>query len=99
MIDIIRTKSVIGYDHTVRTTCTRLGLDSIHTRVVVEDSPHIRGMVMKLASVVMWTARDTSTTLGKSRLHPPRKGFPQKIARVGELSTADFDAVLGRMTR
>lgn len=45
-------KSPIGYKHDQRETVKALGLRKMHSVVVVEDTPQIRGMIRKISHML-----------------------------------------------
>ncbi|AKS66513.1 50S ribosomal protein L30 [Staphylococcus schleiferi] len=51
-IQITLTRSVIGRPETQRKTVKALGLNKIHSSVIVEDNPAIRGQINKVSHLV-----------------------------------------------
>ncbi len=51
-IKITLTRSVIGRPETQRKTVKALGLNKIHSSVIVEDNPAIRGQINKVSHLV-----------------------------------------------
>ena len=99
-IDIIRTKSVIGHTHTIKTTCQRLNLPRVNNRTVVECTESNRGMLQHLQGVAIWTVREEEAPVKTSRrLHPPSRGYPRGIRRTGALTNEEYDRVLSRMAK
>ena len=99
IIDIIRTKSIIGKSYIVKTTCKRLGLPYTNNRAIIQANDSSRGMLAHLGEVAIWTERETEPVNKNLRLHPPTKGYPRDVSRTGGLTTEQYDRVLSRMTR
>ena len=51
-IKVTQVKSVIGYDRRQRATLRGLGLRRMHHTVTLEDTPAVRGMVVKVRHLV-----------------------------------------------
>ncbi|WP_340296317.1 50S ribosomal protein L30 [Staphylococcus coagulans] len=51
-IQITLTRSVIGRPEIQRKTVKALGLNKIHSSVIVEDNPAIRGQINKVSHLV-----------------------------------------------
>ncbi|EPD48115.1 50S ribosomal protein L30 [Staphylococcus sp. HGB0015] len=51
-IQITLTRSVIGRPETQRKTVKALGLNKIHSSLIVEDNPAIRGQINKVSHLV-----------------------------------------------
>lgn len=82
---IVRVRGDVRIGFKVRGTFTMLRLNQKNHCVVVEDAPHIRGMLKPIAPFATWGPVDekTLTELKKKgdklfRLNPPRKGYGRK---------------------
>ena len=65
----------------MRETLQRLGLPACHSCSLHEDTPVIKGMLMKVEHLITWGPISETTTkkIGTlRRLHPPRGGFERK---------------------
>lgn len=82
---IVRVRGDVRIDSEVRDTFKMLGLNKKNHCVVVEDLPHIKGMLKPILPFATWGPVDEKTlaALKKKgdkifRLNPPRKGYGRK---------------------
>jgi large subunit ribosomal protein L30 len=82
---IVRVRGDVRINSNVRGTFIMLGLRKKNHCVVVEDVPHIKGMLKPIAPFATWGSVDEKTLAALKKkgdkifkLNPPRKGYGRK---------------------
>jgi large subunit ribosomal protein L30 len=82
---VVRVRGDVRINHRIRNTFRVLGLAKKNHCTILEDKPHITGMLKAIEPYITWGQVDekTLTELQKKggkvlRLNPPRKGYGRK---------------------
>lgn len=84
-IAVVRVRGTVRINHDVRETFRTLGLQQKNHCTILEDAPHVQGMLKVIEPYATWGAVNDETlkALSKNkekiiRLNPPRKGYGRK---------------------
>lgn len=82
---VVRVRGDVRIKHQVRETLRILGLQKKNHCTIIEDKPHLIGMLSRVEPYITWGMVDdkTATAIQKKgekifRLGPPRKGYGRK---------------------
>jgi len=78
---VVRVRGNVRITSKVRDTLIMLNLKKKNHAVIVEDTPHINGMLKLVKPYVTWGPADEKTAAllkNKTGLPPPRKGYGRK---------------------